>query len=196
MNKSQRLGLLVSSVALISTAPAVDSYRQSLLRYQLQKKTSVASPQLSINDNETSEASVKTNIMSSYDMLSEFKEDGFPISAIASMIGVERKTVYAWLNGTAMKPSNEERVDEIYKLLTQNKVASFKNLYRYLNRNINGQTLNEALTHAPINHGEVRDILTELWPLSEKIERSLSSNSQTLDKENPVIRELTELSIS
>lgn len=89
-----------------------------------------------------------------------------------------------WAN---LKQENEARINEIHSLLSYKKVASYRNLYRYMNRKVEGETLASALSADVLDHDLVMRLLERLWPLAEKTEKSLASNGSGADKINPVI---------
>jgi hypothetical protein len=45
------------------------------------------------------------------DMVVSLRDNGLPISAIAEIAKVERKTVYSWLDGTDVRETNAARVE-------------------------------------------------------------------------------------
>lgn len=131
------------------------------------------------------------------EMVVKLKEDGLPVAAIAEITGVERKTVYAWLSGGAVRSNNYNRIESIYKLLQEGKTSDLRSLYRFWNRKSeDGKSLSMALQEEPLNRNEVRERLVELWPLAEKqhLAVRVSSTSSTL-KKNPFLRESREVGL-
>jgi hypothetical protein len=53
------------------------------------------------------------------EMVRSLRDGGMPVAAIAEMARVERKTVYAWLEGGNAHPERESRLAEIHGLLTR-----------------------------------------------------------------------------
>src|SRR5438132_1271917 len=77
--------------------------------------------------------------LSSQEIVKWLKDEGIPLAVIAEIAGVERKSVYAWLGGGAVKPHNQERLEKIYALLNENKLTNLRHLYRFWSRNIIGK---------------------------------------------------------
>ncbi|MFS8111663.1 hypothetical protein QD460_08070 [Rhizobium jaguaris] len=87
------------------------------------------------------------------DMVAEMKANGFPVSSIAQFAGVERKTVYSWLDGTA-KPhtDREERVSEVYPILKKRFGGDFNLMYRvWRSKTRDGESLESIFSEAKIN---------------------------------------------
>ncbi len=184
------------SVAL-SLVPIHDSYREGMLVRQLTKampfykdhNLAVVTPSQDV----ANEAIIA---FSPREMLQDFKEGGLPISAIATIMGVERKTIYAWLDGSTIKLANEDKLSSLYGLLNEQKTASYRNLYRYMGREVDGNTLMGLLSADNFDQKLARDMLTKLWPMAERIEKSLASNETKAGSKNPATEELTEAYIS
>lgn len=135
--------------------------------------------------------------LTAQEMVVKLKEDGLPVAAIAEITGVERKTVYAWLSGGAVRSHNHDRIESIYKLLQEGKTSDLRSLYRFWNRKSDdGQSLSLALQEEPLDREKVREKLVVLWPLAERqhvTDRS-SSTPSTL-KSNPFLRESREVGL-
>lgn len=184
---------ILSFAAISSSAPINDSYRESLLYRQLNRDCKrECSNQNSAQLKSEKNAEVSTEI-SAHEILVGLKSDGFPIATIASMAGVERKTIYAWLDGAILKQENEARIYELHSLLNHGKVASYRNLYRYINREIEGITLASALSEDTLDHSQITKLLDRLWPLAKKTERSLAFNDSPSSEGNPIIDESLEV---
>ena len=195
------LGALGVSVALLAPTQHVeatrylpDSYKESLLMRQLYLKED----QTYSKDTRQPKKSIKNNthILSAQDIVVEFRDQGMPISAIASMARVERKTVYSWINGASIKPENEDRISNIYRHLKKNKVASFGSLYRYINKNVDNNTLAKALSVEDIDFSSVTNLAGQIWPLAEKIEQVQRPKISSDVKSNPVMDDMTEVYFS
>lgn len=91
--------LPVLSMAVISHAPINDSYRESLLMRQLSRDCRRECSNQNITGQQLKSQESIVAESSAHEILVELKNDGFPIATIASMAGVERKTIYAWLDG-------------------------------------------------------------------------------------------------
>lgn len=193
--------LLMGTVLATPQAAGVDAYTQSLIVRQLLRTPAslqrdvVAEGAIQKATAEKISASPPP-ILSARDILLSLKEGGFSISAIAEMMRVERKTVYAWLSGSAVKQSNEERIEDIYSLLSEAKIASYRNLSRYMNKNVAGVTLAKLLKAEVLDEPAIEKTLTALWPLAHKTETQLSRNTSYGKTGNPVLGGIPEVFIS
>lgn len=189
------------SLAVVSHSPINDSYRESLLIRQLDLgKAWYAEDKPKLTASKSVPKMVADEVgMATYtpqEMLLDFRDNGIPISAIATMIGVERKTIYSWIDGSPLKLANEDRIVTIHQLLNHNRRASYKSLYRYMNKQVDGITLAEVLNSTPLDGARAREILSKLWPMAERIENSLALNNKKSGTANPVLDELTEAYVS
>jgi hypothetical protein len=108
------------------------------------------------------------------DMICRLREDGLPLSVIADIVKVERKSVYSWLGGAAIKLENQERLETLYNLLFIGKQASLLYLYRYWNKKIlAGLSLRDLLMEKVLDVVVIRQALHDLWPMAKKYEFDL-----------------------
>lgn len=136
--------------------------------------------------------------LSSQEIVAWLREEGIPIAVIAEVAGVERKSVYAWLSGGAVKAHNQERLEKVYFLMNENKLTSLRHLYRFWSRNIIGeQSLASMLQAKVLDEISIRNALSQLWPLAKKEEiREGFSVSTSSIKSNPFLRESREVTTS
>lgn len=136
--------------------------------------------------------------LSSQEIVAWLREEGIPIAVIAEVAGVERKSVYAWLSGGAVKAHNQERLEKVYSLLSENKLANLRHLYRFWSRNIIGeQSLASMLQAKFLDEVSIRNALCQLWPLAKKEEiREGLGNSTSSIKSNPFLQESREVTTS
>jgi hypothetical protein len=136
--------------------------------------------------------------LSSQEIVAWLREEGIPIAVIAEVAGVERKSVYAWLSGGAVKTHNQERLEKVYSLLNENKLTSLRHLYRFWSRSIIGeQSLASMLQDKVLDEKSIRNALSQLWPLAKKEEtrESLSPSNSSI-KSNSFLRESREVTSS
>lgn len=142
---------------------------------------------------------LKNDSLSPSEIVVWLKDEGLPIALIAEITFVERKSVYAWLQGGAIRSHNQERLEKIYSLLNENKMARLKNLYRYWSRIIpNQRSLASMFQDKALDETAIRNVLSYLWPLAEKeqnreVSRQLSSEQIT---SNSFLRESREVTTS
>lgn len=135
--------------------------------------------------------------LSSQEIVGWLREEGIPIAVIAEVTGVERKSVYAWLNGGAVKTQNQERLAKIYSLLNENKLASLRHLYRFWSRSIIGeQSLASLLQEKVLDETFIRNALSQLWPLAKKEEAREGSSAHSSIQSNSFLRESREVTTS
>ena len=136
--------------------------------------------------------------LSSQEIVAWLREEGIPIAVIAEVSGVERKSVYAWLNGGAVKAHNQERLEKVYSLLNENKLTSLRHLYRFWSRSIIGEkSLASMLQAKTLDEIFIRNALSQLWPLAKKEEiRECLGQSTSSIKSNSFLRESREITTS
>lgn len=135
-------------------------------------------------------------VKSSKEITSWLKEEGLPIAIIANILKVERKTIYAWLEGVAAKDHNQERLEEIYKLLSEGKQADLRNLYRLWNREITpGISLNILFSQEQLDDATIKKVLREFWPTAKKyMDWNKSNSANNKAEKNPILEEMPAVS--
>ncbi len=98
------------------------------------------------------------------DMVTELKKGGLPVASIAQFAGVERKTVYSWLDGSATPhPDREERVAAVYPVLKERFDGDFVLMYRVLRaKDRDGNSLESLFQAAKIDVDAVKRQLAVL----------------------------------
>lgn len=136
--------------------------------------------------------------LSSQEIVAWLRDGGIPIAVIAEVAGVERKSVYAWLSGGAVKAHNQERLEKIYSLLNEDMPTSLRHLYRFWSRSIVGErSLASMLKEKVLDEMSIRSALSQLWPLAKKEEaRENLSPSNSSIKSNSFLRESREVTTS
>lgn len=103
------------------------------------------------------------SVRSNQEIVIALRDGGLPISAIAEMMDVERKTIYAWMDGSSVRDENAARLQTIYQLLSREVDADFRRVYRVWNQlGPDGQTLRGALASKNIDPVLIRDTLASL----------------------------------
>lgn len=135
--------------------------------------------------------------LSSQEIVAWLRKEGIPIAVIAEVAGVERKSVYAWLNGGAVKAQNQERLAKIYSLLNENKLTNLRHLYRFWSRGVKGeQSLASMLQEKVLDESSIRTALSQLWPLAKKEEAREGSSVPNTIPPNSFLRESREVTTS
>jgi len=145
-------------------------------------------PQYSIQSNTTYGGGITTisalPSLSAQAIVSCLRDEGLPISAIAELAKVERKSVYSWLNGGAIRQENQSRLEILYDVLFKDKRASLLYLYRYWDKDVgNGITLRILFSEKKINSNALRQVLSKLWPLAEKYQMELNQSYLEANKD-------------
>jgi len=153
--------------------------------------TSFSKTQSTVRENRVSK-------LSANEIAEKFREEGLPVAVIAEISGVERKTVYAWFTGSAVRGSNQERLDQLYEVLFRNKVAELRDLYRFWNRPLEGGvTLGSLLKQATLDKPAIENALRELWPIAKRQHTLAKKNSATGNlTSNPFLRDSREVGLS
>jgi len=100
-------------------------------------------------------------------LVGELREMGMPISGIAEIVGVQRKTVYSWINEEVVaEPRNHDRLQAVYDLLSQELPGSLQFLTRHWERQLpeEGGTLKSILAAESLNLERAREALEWLRP--------------------------------
>ncbi len=130
------------------------------------------------------------------EILSWFRNEGLPISAIADMARVERKSVYAWLDNGPIRKHNQERIEQLYHLFLKSKQTDLLSLYRFWNRQLaNGKSLNALLKEEKLNTHAIELALSQLWPLAKKTKK-ISEKNHSKNQKNPFMEEFREVYIA
>ena len=154
---------------------------------------------VAIESSKSTPISSPQSFLSPSEIVMWLKNEGIPIALIAEITFVERKSVYAWLNGGAIRPYNQERLEKIYTLLNKNKTASLRNLYRFWTRIIpNRRSLASLFQDKNLDEQAIHLVLTHLWPLAQKEQNREFSKQLSSDqiKTNAFLRDIREVTTS
>jgi hypothetical protein len=120
------------------------------------------------------------------EMVGALRASGMPISAIAEAVRVERKTVYAWLNGVEARGDRLARIETLYRLLLQEEQGSLKWFYQYWDRTLSdGFTLRQALSAEQIEPARVQAALEALRPAVSRAMGAERRRAATQREEGP-----------
>lgn len=102
------------------------------------------------------------------DIVRSFRDGGMPVAALAEIARVERKSVYAWLDGGEVRPANELRVRTLHTLLAGTG-PDYKALWRVWSRPLaSGTSLRALLSSEMLDLGAITSALVELRPAMER----------------------------
>jgi hypothetical protein len=133
-----------------------------------------------------------TTTKTAQEIIDWMRAEGLPIAAIADMARVERKSVYAWINGGLIRPQNQQRLEKLYYLLLDKKQAELFHLYRFWNRELaSGESLSMLLCEEHLNSLSIKMALCELWPIALRIKKN--SSPTDMKNNNPFLDEISEV---
>jgi hypothetical protein len=126
-----------------------------------------------------------------------FRKGGLPIAVIAQIVRVERKSVYAWMDGGHIRPQNQKRIEQLYALLSGYGQEDLISLYRFWKRQLSsGQSLGDLLIEENLNVRAIQKALSELRPLVKKAKQMANTNhDRDLKKNNLFLEEIPEIII-
>jgi hypothetical protein len=124
------------------------------------------------------------------DMVVSLRDNGLPISAIAEIAKVERKTVYSWLDGTDVRETNAARVETLFSLLDAAGI-DYRSLHRVWNRKLShGASIKEFLCVELLSEKAISDALNELAPAIKRHWEREDARRYSPSASNPVIDEM------
>jgi hypothetical protein len=92
------------------------------------------------------------------------RDGGIPVACLADILKVERKTIYAWLDGADPREGNASRIETLYGLLGGGRV-DLRSLHRVWNRRLeHGHTVRDLLSADDVSIRAVEDALEMLGP--------------------------------
>jgi hypothetical protein len=108
----------------------------------------------------TPEKGLVESHVSLQEMVAELKAKGCPVTTIAEIAGVERKTVYSWFDGTKPQADREDRVASVYPMLKEAVGSDFGVLHRvWRSKTREGASLESIFSSADVELAAVRDQL-------------------------------------
>ena len=131
--------------------------------------------------------------LSLQEAVTDLRDNGLPVAAIADLAKVERKTVYSWLGGSAVpRQEHQERVMVLHRILKE----SFGGNYRVLHRvwkspAADGTTLRDLLTSEHVDVPRLRTMLANMSTTIARYARMEAAQTpvQKRSRSNPVIDE-------
>jgi hypothetical protein len=124
-------------------------------------------------------------------IVSSLRNGGMPVSAIAEAMRVERKTIYSWIAGVEVRGTHEQRAALVYSLMTGMPGIDIRNVYRFWNTPVAGESLRDLMCDPAINKQRVKSLLNTLLPAARKARDSERKMSQK-GTGNPVLDEMPE----
>lgn len=132
-----------------------------------------------------------TTVLAVKEMVARLRDNGLPIAAIAEIAKVERKTVYAWLDGSDVRGANATRVETLFRLLNA-ATTDFRALHRCWNRKLqSGLTIKQLLCVDDLSEMAISDALSELSPaIRRHAARDVLTGPRLSVSKNPAIDEM------
>jgi len=107
------------------------------------------------------------------EMIFKLRKGGMPVSAIAEAMRVERKSIYAWIDGGHVRPANASRAEQICSLLTGVDGVDARGIYRLWNTVIDGKsTLRDLVTTENLDVPRVRLALDRARPAALRLSQN------------------------
>lgn len=155
-------------------------------------------PNTSIVNFTSSTSIIKPSSLNAREIIEWLRKEGLPVSAIADIARVERKSVYAWINDGPVRHQNYERLDKLYRVFSEGTQLSLLDIYRYWKRTLsNGKSLAFLLTEEDLDDKAIKKALLEIEPLAKKTQRLTSQARKTQQtKNNPLLDEMGEATLS
>ncbi|MFK0329696.1 hypothetical protein ACIQUB_01070 [Rhizobium sp. NPDC090275] len=95
----------------------------------------------------------------------EMQQNGLPVSAIADLMRVERKTVYAWMKDTQPRRDAIDRLTVVYPIIKDGFGTNLKTVHRMMKtKDRSGVSLEELLTAQVIDATAVNRYLATFAP--------------------------------
>ena len=136
----------------------------------------------------------KNKLLTSHEIVLWLRKEGLPISIIAEIVRVERKTIYSWLQHGEMRAHNQERLRQLYDLIAWNKQSNLNSLYRFWSRELKGGTsLGNLLKEEFLDVYLIQQALQELWPLAKKHHDLAIHNPKNKFGHNPFLEDVPEV---
>jgi hypothetical protein len=138
-------------------------------------------------------APVPSQAVTVQEMVSDLRENGMPVAAIAEIARVERKTVYSWLERTANpRQEHEDRVAELHGVLREAFSGNYKVLHRvWKTKGSDGMTLRDLLTVENVDLVRLQGKLAEMAVTIGRYARLEASKptAPKVSRNNPAIDE-------
>lgn len=130
--------------------------------------------------------------MEAGEIVRAWRSAGVPVSAIAEMAKVERKTVYSWMDNGPAREHNLRRLNDLREALT-GEPEDLRAIFRVWERELqDGATLRELLGASEVSKIEIRNAIRELEP---SIAKHVRLGRRSTGGENPVANELREVDL-
>jgi hypothetical protein len=133
---------------------------------------------------------VSSVVLTVQDMVRSLRDNGLPISAIAEIAKVERKTVYSWLDGTDVRETNAVRVETLFRSLDAAAI-DYRSLYRVWNRRLShGSSIKDFLCAECLSERAISDAMNELSPAIKRHSERDGVRRSSPTASNPAIDEM------
>ena len=122
------------------------------------------------------------------DMVASLRDNGLPVSVIADLMQVERKSVYAWISGTQPRQDARERLSEAYPVLNDAFGGQFKTMHRVWRlKDPEGVTLEKLCTADQIDPVALRKFLSSFEPTIRRYAKLEADSKPVVGGRNPLL---------
>lgn len=124
------------------------------------------------------------------DMVASLRDNGLPVSVIADLMQVERKSVYAWISGTQPRQDARERLSDAYPILDDAFGGQFKAMHRVWRlRDADGVTLEKLCTANQIDTVALKKFLAALEPTIRRYAKLDADSKPVVGGRNPLLED-------
>lgn len=127
--------------------------------------SAMGTPSVPVEARRLADASTDSCVLDAGEMVQQLRAGGLPVSAIADVVDVERKTVYAWEVGNVPQPANAERLRQLHEVLSGEAEGTLRFLHRLWERRLpDGSTLRSLLLAPEIDVARARTAVEAFRP--------------------------------
>lgn len=122
------------------------------------------------------------------EMITNLRDNGFPVSLIADLMRVERKSVYAWFSGSQPRQDARDRLSEVYPILEEAFDGQYKTMHRLWKlKDADGMTLERLCTADPFDSGALKKFVTGFEPTIRRYARQDANRKPVVGGRNPLL---------
>lgn len=122
------------------------------------------------------------------EMVANLRDNGLPVSVIADLMQVERKSVYAWISGTHPRQDARERLSDAYPILDEAFGGQFKAMHRVWRlKDTEGTTLERLCTADQIDTVALKKFLASFAPTIKRYAKLDGDSKPVVSGRNPLL---------
>jgi hypothetical protein len=122
------------------------------------------------------------------EMVASLRDNGFPVTMIADLMKVERKSVYAWISGTQPRQDARERLSDAYPVLDDAFGGQFKTMHRVWRiKDADGITLAKLCAADQIDAVALKKFLAGIAPTIRRYAKLDANSKPAVGGRNPLL---------